>query len=137
MLKEECRLYWNAWPLDRLLILFVGAAFILIGIQVTMFHYRQNFHHKSMWTPVVSAPVFAASALVLSAYNAGWLRGLFGIFMVVGVVNGLIGVYLHARGVRVRVGGWAIRNFLIGPPVVLPFLFTAISGLGIIALYWR
>lgn len=130
-------MYWHGWSLDRMLILFVGVAFLAIGIQVTMFHYRQNFHHKSMWLPVVSAPVFFATGVGLSLYNAGWLRSLFVLFMVIGVLDGLVGVYFHAKGVSVRVGGWALRNFLIGPPVVLPFLFTAISALGLIAIYWR
>lgn len=128
---------WHEWSLDRILILFVSLAFLLIGIQVTMFHYRQNFHHKSMWTPVVSAPIYFAAGLALTFYNAGWLRALFILFMTIGVLNGLVGVYYHAKGVSVRVGGWAPRNFLIGPPVVLPFLFTSISALGLIALFWR
>lgn len=130
-------MYWDSWSLDRFLILFVSIAFVLIGTQVTMFHYRQNFHHKSMWVPVLSAPLFSATGLALTFYNVGWLRALFVLFMVMGVLNGLVGTYLHAKGVRVRVGGWAMRNFLIGPPVVLPFLFTAISALGLIAIYWR
>lgn len=130
-------MYWDAWSLDRLLILFVSAAFAMIGIQVTMFHYRQNFHHKSMWVPVVSAPIFFATGLALTFYHAGWLRLLFVVFMVLGAIDGLIGVYFHAKGVGVRVGGYAMRNFLIGPPVVLPFLFTAISALGLLAVYWR
>ncbi|MEF3312763.1 hypothetical protein PV433_28125 [Paenibacillus sp. GYB004] len=130
-------MYWDAWSLDRLLILFVSAAFAMIGIQVTMFHYRQNFHHKSMWVPVVSAPVFFATGLALTFYNANWLRLLFVAFMVLGAIDGLVGVYFHAKGVGVRVGGYAMRNFLIGPPVVLPFLFTAISALGLLAVYWR
>jgi hypothetical protein len=134
---EGCPVYWDNWPLDRFLIFFVSLAFVLIGIQVTMFHYRQNFHHKSMWIPVVSSPVFFATGLALTFYNAGWLRMLYVLFMALGVLNGLVGVYLHAKGVRVRVGGWEMRNFLIGPPVVLPFLFTAISALGLIAIYWR
>jgi hypothetical protein len=134
---EGCPLYWDVWTLDRFLIFFVSVAFVLIGSQVTMFHYRQNFHHKSMWVPVVSAPVFFLTGLALTFYNAGWLRLLFTLFMAMGVLDGLVGVYFHAKGVRLRVGGWAMRNFLIGPPVILPFLFTAISALGIIAVYWR
>jgi hypothetical protein len=128
---------WNGWPLDRILIFFVALAFLLIGVQVTLFHYRQNFHHRSMWLPVVSAPIFFAAGILLTFYNAGWLRALFVLCMVIGTINGLVGVYYHARGVRIRVGGWELRNFLIGPPVVLPFLFTAISGLGLIAVFWR
>jgi hypothetical protein len=57
--------------------------------------------------------------------------------MWVGVLDGLIGFYFHFRGVGIRVGGYELRKFLIGPPVVLPLMFTALSVLGLVAVYWR
>ena len=130
-------MYWDQWTMDRIVILFVSLAFLLIGIQVTLFHYRQNFHNKAMWLPVISAPIYFVVGLVLTWYNATWLHQLFIVLMWIGAVTGLIGFYFHVRGVRLRVGGWALRNVLIGPPIVLPVVFTAISGLGLIALYWK
>jgi len=130
-------MYWSAWSLDRVLILFVSLAFLVIGIQVTMFHYRQNFTHKAMWVPVISSPIFLIVGLILTWYNASWLHSLFMVLMWFGVVAGLIGFYFHFRGVGIRVGGWALRNFLIGPPVTLPLMFTALSVLGLIAIYWK
>lgn len=38
----------SMWSIDRILILFVSLAFMMIGKQVTMFHYRQNFNNKVM-----------------------------------------------------------------------------------------
>jgi hypothetical protein len=128
---------WAAWSLDRIVILFVGLAFLLVGIQVSFFHYRQNFHHKSMWMPVISAPIFFAAGILLVFWNAAWTLNLFILCMWAGAVIGLIGFYRHFKGVGVRVGGWALRNFLIGPPVVLPLVFAAVSVLGLIAAYWR
>ncbi|MFD0710927.1 hypothetical protein [Paenibacillus sp. GCM10027626] len=125
-----------SWSIDRVLILFVSLAFLVIGLQVTMFHYRQNFHHKSMWGPVISAPVIFITGIILTWYNVTWLRNVFLILMFVGVVEGLVGFYFHFRGVGVRVGGWALRNFLIGPPITLPLMFSALSVLGLIAIYW-
>lgn len=130
-------MFWDAWPVARVLILFVSLAFMMMGIQVTMYHYRQNFNHKAMWVPVISAPIFFIVGIALTIYNASWLSGLFQILMWLGVISGLIGFYFHFRGVGIRVGGWALRNFLIGPPVTLPVMFTALSVLGLIALYWR
>lgn len=130
-------MYWNAWSIERILILFVSLAFILIGVQVTMFHYRQNFHKKAMWIPVIATPVFFLVGIVLVFYNVHWLRNLFVGLMGIGTLAGLIGFYYHFRGVGVRVGGWALRNFLIGPPIILPLLITAMSVLGLIAIYWR
>ncbi|MFC5406136.1 hypothetical protein [Cohnella soli] len=130
-------MFWDAWPIARILILFVSLAFMLMAIQVTMYHYRQNFHHKAMWAPVILSPIFFIAGLVFTFYNANGLSVLFQILMWLGVVSGMIGFYYHFRGVGVRVGGWALRNFLIGPPVVLPVMFTAVSVLGLIAVYWR
>ncbi|WP_199622621.1 hypothetical protein [Paenibacillus alkalitolerans] len=129
-------MFWDGWPIERILILFVSLAFMMIGIQVTMFHYRQNFHHKSMWVPVIEAPVFFMTGIALTFFNLTWLNVLFQAMMWIGVISGMIGSYFHVRGVGIRVGGWALRNFLIGPPVTLPMMFTAISVLGLIAVYW-
>ena len=128
---------WAGWPLERVIILFVSLAFIMISIQVTMFHYRQNFHHRAMWIPVISGPIFFVAGIALTFYNMPWLATTFLVLMWIGLVNGMIGSYLHIRGVGLRVGGWALRNFLIGPPALLPAMFTAMSVLGIIAIYWR
>ncbi|MFK7691594.1 hypothetical protein [Paenibacillus sp. HJGM_3] len=128
---------WSMWSIDRILILFVSLAFLVLGIQVTMFHYRQNFTHKAMWVPVILSPLFLVVGLIFTWYNATWLHNVFLTLMWVGVVVGLIGFYFHFRGVGVRVGGWALRNFLIGPPVTLPLMFSALSVLGLIAMYWK
>lgn len=128
---------WAGWPLDRIAILFVSLAFLLIGIQVTLFHYRQNFHHKAMWIPVLAAPIFFIVGTGFAFYKVEWLATLFIWLMWFGLLDGLIGFYYHFRGVGIRVGGWALRNFLIGPPIVLPLMFTAMSVLALIAMYWR
>ncbi|WP_134699092.1 hypothetical protein [Ammoniphilus sp. YIM 78166] len=130
-------MHWGGWPLERMMILFISLAFLMIGIQVTLFHYRQNFHHKAMWIPVIAAPLFFLVGMGLTFYNEKWLSSLFFWLMWLGLVDGLIGFYYHFRGVGVRVGGWALRNFLIGPPIILPLMFTALSGLGLIIMYWR
>jgi hypothetical protein len=76
---------WHIWSIDRTLILFVSLAFLALGIQVTMFHYRQNFHHKSMWVPVISAPIFFITGMILTWYNAVWLHSLFLVLMWVSI----------------------------------------------------
>jgi hypothetical protein len=130
-------MYWHGWTLDRIVVLFVSAAFIFIGTQVTLSHYRQNFHHKAMVVPVVASPLFVVGGLAFVFLNQMWLFYLFQILMWIGVAAGLVGFYFHFHGVGVRVGGYAARNFLIGPPVVMPIVFSAMSGLGLLALYWR
>jgi CHASE2 domain-containing sensor protein len=127
---------WDGWSLHRIVVLFVGIAYLMLGIQVTLFHYRQNFHHKSMWTPVLLSPLLFITGVSFSIYGANWLSNVFSVLLSLGVIVGLIGFYFHFRGVGVRVGGWELRNFLIGPPVILPLMFSALSALGLLAVFW-
>ena len=125
------------WPLERVLILFVSVAFLLMGIQVTLYHYRQNFHQKSMWVPVIASPLFFFSGLALALFRTEALEWIFITLMGFGVLAGAIGFYKHFKGVGVRVGGYELRNFMIGPPVILPLMFAALSALGIISVWWK
>ncbi|MCS1352157.1 hypothetical protein [Mechercharimyces sp. CAU 1602] len=128
---------WSGWEWDRVLILFVSLAFLMIAVQVTMYHYRQNFHKKAMWIPVIAAPLFFIVGLSLTFYNVSWLASLFLFLMWLGLIDGLIGFIYHVKGVGSRVGGWKLRNFLIGPPIMMPLMFSALSVLGLIIMYWR
>lgn len=129
-------LNWDGWSLDRILILFTGLVFLVIFVQVTLFHYRQNFHHWAMWIPVVATPVIGTSMVVFTFYKAGWLFTLVAVLLAAGALAGVLGSVLHVRGVGERVGGYELRNFLIGPPLTLPGMVTAMSIIGLIALYW-
>ena len=51
------------------------------------------------------------------------------------VANGLQGVYLHARGIAQKPGGWsnASYNMEMGPPLLAPLLVTMVGGMGLLA----
>lgn len=128
---------YSGWPLGRVLLLFAAGMFLVVFLQVTMFHYRQNFRHFAMWSPVVETPLLAAVAAVAAIVNSPLLLQVTAILLIIGAVSGLGGFYYHVRGVGERVGGYRLNNFLIGPPIMLPLTISAISGLGLFALYWR
>jgi hypothetical protein len=127
---------WNGWPIERILILFVGVAFLLIFIQVTLFHYRQNFRHWAMWVPVIETPLFSLLAFVFVYFNSSLLYYILLIAFAIAILSGLAGTYYHIKGVGERVEGYKLRNFLTGPPPVMPVLISAMGGLGLIALLW-
>ena len=127
---------WNGWPLDRIFLLFIGIAFIMLFVQVTLFHYRQNFRHWSMWVPVIETPLIGILLLIYSFYNRGWFSGVLTVTLIIAFISGLYGSYLHIKGVGNRVGGFELRNFLVGPPLMLPGMMGALSLLGLIALHW-
>ncbi|GEM_PF-228878 len=127
---------WDGWPLARVVILFTSFGFLLVFVQVTLMHYRQNFRTWSQWVPVVSLPFMALWALLLSLQNLDWIRTVFIVLCVLEAIGGLYGAYLHLRGVGRRVDGYRLHNFLVGPPVMLPFLISATSVLALLAVYW-
>lgn len=129
---------WYGWPITRVLLLFTGFAFLMISLQVTVFHSRQNFRHWAMYGPVIGGPVLGMFAILLSFYNIPIIRSILAVLLFAGVALGATGSVLHVNGIGQRVGGYGeSQNFLIGPPLTLPAMVAAISILGLIALYWR
>lgn len=127
---------WHGWPLSRATTVFVGIVFILIGIQVVLLHYRQNFRHWAMWLPVIGSPLLGVLAIILGVFNIFSMKVFMAILYSIIALAGLIGYYFHFTGVGNRVDGYRLQNFLVGPPIILPLLITAMGVLGIMALYW-
>lgn len=127
---------WNGWPFERVAILFASLGFLLVFVQVTLFHYRRNFRHWAQWVPVIALPVLAVTGLLLTAFNSSTVRTVFALLCWADVLGGLYGFYLHLRGVGQRVDGYRLQNFLVGPPVVLPLTISALSSLALLAVYW-
>ncbi|MTV48093.1 hypothetical protein GJ688_03740 [Heliobacillus mobilis] len=126
---------WLGWPIDRVLIFFTSVAFVLVAVQVTLYHYRQNFRHWAMWGPVLGLPLAAAIGIALTVWDSVLLRWLF-LFALIGeLASGLMGFYYHSRGISQRVGGWEVHNIMVGPPPILPVVVSALSLLGLLALY--
>ncbi|WP_166240797.1 hypothetical protein [Paenibacillus turpanensis] len=128
-------MYWEGWTLERWSVLFVSVAFLMIGIQVTLYHSRQNFRNKAMWVPVIEAPIFFLIGLLLTFSRTDGLVTLFMWMMGLAVLSGFIGFYFHTRGMSSRVGGWTMQNILIGPPIVLPLMLSALGGFGWLIFY--
>lgn len=127
---------WTDWPLQRVLYLFLGLAFMSIFIQVTLFHLRQNFWHAAQWFPVIATPLLSLSALLLVWHNASLFRWAFAGLSVAGGLIGMVGTYYHIAGVAKRVEGFNLNNLMVGPPPMLPMMVIALSALGLVALSW-
>lgn len=127
---------WDGWPLGRVIILFTFFVSLLIFLQVTLFHYRQNFRDWSQWVPVIALASLALVAILFSIWNLAWIRTVFIALCSIEALGGLYGTYRHVRGVGQRVDGYRLNNFLVGPPAVLPLLISATGVLGLLAVYW-
>jgi hypothetical protein len=127
---------WEGWDFQRFYVLFVGAAFLLLGLQVFLFHWRAAFSRKTMYLPVLAAPLLAAAAVVAAISREGVIGLIAVAVFAVGVVGGLVGVYEHLQGIGHRTGGFSLRNLVAGPPPLLPATFAAVAFSGGLAIVW-
>jgi hypothetical protein len=127
---------WEGWDFQRFYLLFVGAAFLLLGLQVFLFHWRAAFSRWTMYIPVLAAPLLALAAVVAAITREGAIGWLAVAVFAVGVLGGLGGVVEHAKGIAYRVGGFTLRNAVAGPPPLLPATFAAVALSAGLAVLW-
>lgn len=127
---------WHGWPTERLVYAFLAIAFLAVWIQVTLLHWGGGFRSPYMWGPVFYTPVLVISALVLAITRATWAEWFFIATFALGVIEGLFGAYKHFGGVASHIGGFKLRNFIAGPPAVLPITYAALALFGIVVYYW-
>ena len=129
--------FWDGWPVERLLYLFVGVAYIMMWIQLTLFHWRGGFHHKVMWGPVIYTPIAFIITLLVVFMRGNLLDTVFVVVLAVAVLVGMIGVFFHFRGIGSQVGGMTLRNLMAGPPPILPMMYMAMGAIGLLVYYWQ
>lgn len=128
---------WNGWPFARIYLLLVAVAFLVLGAQVFLFHWRAAFRARTMYLPVVAAPLIAIAGVAAAISRddpIGWIAV---VIFAVGVLGGLLGTFLHLRGVAARIGGFTLRNLTAGPPPLLPVAFAALAVTGGLAVVWQ
>jgi hypothetical protein len=128
---------WDGWQFARLYMLLVALAFAVIGLQVLLFHWRAGFRRWTMYGPVLLAPVIVVAGVVGAARRDGLLGWIVLAVFVLGIVDGLVGIFEHLRGIARRIGGFSLRNLMSGPPPLLPVAFTALALTGALALVWE
>ncbi len=128
---------WDGWPFARVFVLFVALAFLMIGAQVLLFHWRAAFRKWTMYFPVIGAPALTVAGIAGAIQRDGWIGwGALAVF-VIGVGDGMIGVVEHLRGIAARIGGFSPRNLMAGPPLFLPAMFMGLSFIGGLSLVWE
>ena len=128
---------WDGWPFARVYLLLVAVAFLVVGVQVLLLHWRAAFRSKAMYTPVITAPVIAAAGVAAAVARTDAIGWTATAVLAVGLVNGLVGLVLHLRGIAHRVGGFTLRNLTAGPPPLLPLAFAALALTGGLAVVWQ
>jgi len=128
---------WDGWPFARLYMLLVALAFVVIGLQVLLFHWRAGFRSLTMYGPVLLAPVIIVAGVIGAIQRDGLLGWIVLVVFTLGVVDGVVGVVEHWRAIARRIGGVSLRNLMSGPPPLLPIAFMALALTGALALVWE
>lgn len=128
---------WSGWTADRVVLALVAVMYAGIWIQVSLYHWAGGFAMRAMWGPVLFTPLVvggAAAAAVDRSDPWGWVAAA---LLAIAAVDGVYGTYRHLKGIRSQIGGFSTRNFLSGPPPMLPVAYTMIGVVGLVALMWN
>lgn len=107
-------------------------------VEIYFEHDSASFGNKTMWFPIIIAP-FGTAAGIAGIFSKRMAKTALPIAGSVIVINGFQGIYLHARGIHQKPGGF--RNFRynmeMGPPLMGPLMMTMVGGMGILAAILR
>jgi len=123
---------------ERSLSALTAAGALITAAEIYFEHDSASFGNKMMWVPVVLGPVGAVAG-VAGFCSQRMAKTLLPVASAAIVANGLQGVYLHARGISQKPGGWsnARYNLEMGPPLLAPLLVTMVGGMGLLAAILR
>jgi len=123
---------------ERSLSALTAAGALVTAAEIFFEHDRASFGNKMMWVPVALGPV-GAIAGVAGFFSRRMAKTALPVASAAIVANGLQGVYLHARGISQKPGGWsnARYNLEMGPPLLAPLLVTMVGGMGLLAAILR
>ena len=123
---------------ERSLSALAAVSALVTGTEIYFEHYRASFGDPWMWSPIVLTPPFVAAGIggaVSRRWAKTWLPLTAGLYF----VNGVVGSYLHARGIGRKPGGWKIATYNVpmGPPLMAPGLMAMVGGMGLLAAVLR
>lgn len=136
IITEESNIRHGRFRHQMAIITALSAMFS--GFEAWYSHYKNNFRYGVQWTPIVIAPLLAATSL--SAIKNDWVaKRLLPAVSIAAGATASIGFFYHARGIARRPGGkkHLIYNILYGPPIFAPLLFGAAGLFGLLTSMLR
>jgi hypothetical protein len=123
---------------ERSLAALTAAGAMVTAAEIFFEHDKASFGNTWMWAPVALGPIGAAAG-VAGVCSKRAAKTLLPLASATIVANGLQGLWLHARGIKQKPGGW--KNFRynmeMGPPLMAPLLVTLVGGMGLLAAVLR
>ena len=123
---------------QRSLSFIVAATSVASGLEVGYEHYKGSYSNLVMYSPVIlSGALAAAGAAAVFRRRAATI--VLRVVSVVSLIDGVIGLGFHIRGIARKPGGWRlpVANIVMGPPIFAPLLFGTSAYLGWMASYLR
>ena len=123
---------------ERALSGVTAASAIVTTLEITLEHYRASFGDRWMWSPiVVTPPIVAAGAA--GVFSRRVAKTALPLAAALYMANGLLGLYLHGRGIGRRPGGWRLASYNVpmGPPLFAPGLMAMVGAMGLLAAVLR
>ena len=123
---------------ERSLSILMAGGALVTAAEIYFEHDSASFGNKMMWLPVALGPVGAAAGIAGFCSRRSAKTAL-PVASAAIVANGVQGLYLHARGIAQKPGGWknARYNMEMGPPLLAPLLVTMVGGMGLLAAVLR
>ncbi len=115
-----------------------AASALFSGFEAWYSHYKNNFRYMAQWTPILIAPLLAATSIAAMKSRKVATRAL-PIVSALAAADAAVGFFYHARGIVRRPGGTQhlIYNILYGPPIFAPLLFGAAGVFGLLTSMLR
>ncbi len=123
---------------ERSLSALTAAGALVTAAEIFFEHDSASFGNKMMWLPVALGPVGAVAG-VAGFFSQRLAKTALPVASAAIVANGLQGLFLHARGIGQKPGGWSNPryNMEMGPPLLAPLLVTMVGGMGLLAAVLR
>ena len=123
---------------ERGLSALTAAGALVTAAEIYFEHDSASFGNTMMWVPVALGPIGAAAGLA-GFFSRRMAKTALPVASAAIMANGVQGVYLHARGIAQKPGGWRnVRyNMEMGPPLLAPLLVTMVGGMGLLAAILR
>jgi hypothetical protein len=124
--------------LQKTLSATVAASAAPLAFEVYLEHYKGSFGDVWEWAPLVcTPPVVAAGIAGMVSERAA--RTALPAASALYALNGVVGTFLHLRGVWRKPGGLREPgyNLVMGPPLLAPGSFLLIGALGMLAAIVR
>jgi hypothetical protein len=125
---------WEGWEIGRWVVLLASIFYLGVWLQLALYHWGAAFRRWEMIPPVIATPLIALAGLLGVVQGDGAFGWIAAAAFAVGVLEGLVGLFFHLQGTSSMVGGFSLRNFIAGPPPLLPVAYSLIGVFGLAGL---